>query len=102
MYGLLRPIKLAVEIEGIVMRQVRIQDPKTKVITIESVMSGRHATIQGFKEDCVKYSTAALLGWRVLRFEQSQVKKKFAIAMTMRNLHRMGYRHESQRSVISH
>lgn len=85
-YGLKRPIRLAVEIEGIVMRRVEIGEK------LEWIMGGRHATIAGFKEDCIKYSTAALLGWTVLRFEQSQVKKKFAIAMTMRVLHRMGYR----------
>lgn len=93
--GVRRPIKLAVEIEGLVVRELRIQDPKTKAITMQWVMSGRHATVQGFKEDCVKYSTAALLGWTVLRFEQSQVKKKFAVAMTMRVLHRLGYRSDS-------
>lgn len=77
-----REIKLAVEIEGIVMRR------------INGVwqMGGRHASVEGFKEDCVKYSAAVLLGWHVLRFEQSQVKKGFAINMTKRVLHRMGYR----------
>src|SRR5882672_1670530 len=67
-----REIKVAVEIEGMVMRKVNG----------EWQMGGRHATITGFKEDCVKYATAALLGWTVLRFEQSQVKKGFAIGMT--------------------
>lgn len=89
-----RPIRLAVEIEGLIVQELRIQNPKTKQITMQWVTSGRHATISGFKEDCVKYSTAALLGWTVLRFEQSQVKSKFAIAMTMRVLHRLGYRGE--------
>ena len=92
MYGLKRPIRLAVEIEGIVMRQVRIIDPATKVVTVERIMGGRHATITGFKEDCIKYGTASLLGWEVLRFEQSQVKSKFALGLTMRKLHRLGYR----------
>lgn len=100
MHDIRRPIKLAVEIEGIVMRQVRIYDPSKQTYSVERIMGGRHATIQGFKEDCVKYSTAALLGWTVLRFEQSQVKKGFAIAMTMRVLHRMGYR--QSHSAITH
>ena len=93
--GAYRPIRLAVEIEGLVVRQLRIQDPQIRIITVETIMSGRHATISGFKEDCIKYSTAALLGWTVLRFEQSQVKNRFAIAMTMRVLHRMGWRKEA-------
>jgi hypothetical protein len=99
--GVHRPIRLAVEIEGLVVRQLRIQDPHTRIITIETIMSGRHATISGFKEDCIKYSTAALLGWTVLRFEQSQVKKRFAIAMTMRVLHRMGWRKTNEHQTTS-
>lgn len=99
-FAVRRPIRLAVEIEGIVMRQVRIQDPRTKAITTERVMGGRHATIGGFKEDCVKYATASLLGWTVLRFEQSQVRSKFAVGMTMRQLHRMGWRAETSPSSL--
>jgi len=77
-----RTIMLAVEIEGVSMRK-----------TADGwQMGGRHATISGFKEDNVKYATAVLLGWYVLRFEQSQVKQGFAIGMTQRCLHRMGWR----------
>jgi hypothetical protein len=77
------PYKLAVEIEGLVMRMTRSR---------EWVMGGRHGTIGGFKEDCIKYATAAMLGWRLMRFEQSQVKNKFAVGMVMRALARNGWR----------
>lgn len=79
-------IKLAVEIEGMVMRRTK---------SGEWIMGGRHATIQGFKEDCIKYSTATLLGWYLMRFEQSQVKSGFAINMVMRVLARNGWRPKS-------
>jgi hypothetical protein len=31
---------------------------------------GRHSSVAGFREDCVKYNTMATLGWRVLRFDK--------------------------------
>jgi len=67
---------IALEIEGLVVMKVGG----------ELVVKGRHASIKGFKDDCEKYAWAACLGWRVLRFEQSQVKSKFAAEMLMRVL----------------
>jgi hypothetical protein len=52
----------------------------------ELVCKGRHASISGFKDDCEKYAWATVLGWRVMRFEQSQVKDKTAIDMVVRAL----------------
>jgi very-short-patch-repair endonuclease len=72
---------VAVEIEGLVVRQ----------INGEWICSGRHANVKGFREDCVKYATAALLGWTLLRFEQSQVKSNEAIDWTMRVLASRGW-----------
>ena len=80
-----RKYALAVEIEGIVMRFV---DGEWRI-------GGRHASISGFKEDCIKYNTAALIGWTVLRFEQSQVNSGHAIRMTMRVLARRGWKSPS-------
>src|SRR5690606_36413844 len=74
-------VQVAVEIEGLVVRKVGGQ----------TVLSGRHANIAGFREDCEKYNTAALLGWTVLRFEQSQVKSGRAIDMTLRVLTAAGW-----------
>jgi very-short-patch-repair endonuclease len=34
---------------------------------------GRHQRVKGYAEDCLKYNTAVLLGWRVLRFPTSMV-----------------------------
>lgn len=76
---------IAVEVEGLVV--VRIGG--------ETVVKGRHASISGFKEDCIKYAIAAELGWTVLRFEQSQVKDGTAIDMTMRVLYARGWRRAS-------
>jgi hypothetical protein len=67
---------VALEIEGLVVMRVNG----------ELQVKGRHASITGFKEDCLKYAWAAVLGWRVLRFEQSQVKSKFAVDMLARVL----------------
>lgn len=36
---------------------------------------GRHLTSKGFHEDCNKYNIAAVLGWRVLRFDAQHLKK---------------------------
>lgn len=80
-FAFLEPWKLAVEIEGLVVMRVHG----------ELVVKGRHASITGFREDCVKYASAALLGWTVLRFEQSQVKAGDAIEYTMRVLAARGW-----------
>lgn len=72
---------VAVEIEGLVVMRVNG----------ELMVKGRHASISGFKEDCIKYATAAQLGWTVLRFEQSQVKDGTAIDFTQRVLYARGW-----------
>lgn len=73
---------LIVEIEGLVMRRLEGQ----------LVVMGRHASITGFKEDAIKYASAVILGFAVLRFEQSQVKDNTAIEYTQRALAARGWR----------
>lgn len=68
---------IAVEIEGLVVRKVEGR----------MVSMGRHANVDGFREDCRKYATAAILGWTVLRFEQSMVRSEEAIEYTLRVFH---------------
>lgn len=41
----------------------------------------RHTTGKGYAADCEKYSAAAVLGWRVLRFTTDQVKSGMALRM---------------------
>jgi very-short-patch-repair endonuclease len=81
---------VACELEGLLMRQLyEAPRPGAKRVL---VVYGRHATIEGFKEDAIKYASAATLGWTVLRFEQSQVKDGTAIDYTLRTLHAKGWR----------
>jgi very-short-patch-repair endonuclease len=80
--------KLAVEVEGLVVHR----------IGTELVCTGRHASVDGFRQDCVKYATAALLGWTVLRFEQSQVKTGYAIEMAQKLLFARGHWDGGQKS----
>lgn len=42
---------------------------------------GRHCTGTGYAADCIKYPTAAVMGWRVLRFTTDQVKSGMALQM---------------------
>lgn len=72
---------ILVEIEGLVVRRIGGQ----------MVSMGRHANVAGFREDCVKYASAALLGWTVLRFEQSMVKSGYAMDTTLRLLNMRSY-----------
>jgi hypothetical protein len=101
---------VAVEIEGIVVKRVWVAhfaegSPKPvfvngRVVNFpalrfelksELVSVGRHASIDGLREDCVKYNSANLLGWHVLRFEQSQIRDRDAVEMTVRVLAARGW-----------
>jgi len=42
---------------------------------------GRHTRGTGFAKDCEKYNTAAIEGWKVLRFPTEQVKTGEALTM---------------------
>jgi very-short-patch-repair endonuclease len=97
--------KLAVEIEGLVVRRVwsaelqgggpvTIKGYVANVTKCEAmtVAMGRHATITGFREDTQKYNTAAMLGWTVIRFLQNDVKPGHAIEMTQRVLAAKGWK----------
>lgn len=90
---------LALEIEGLVVyrgwvaklegKEPKLEDGRvTNVLEVKPqlIVMGRHASIQGFIDDCEKYAWAAALGWRVLRFAQAQIKDKFAIDMLVRVL----------------
>lgn len=47
---------------------------------------GRHSRGVGFEADCIKYSEAAIAGWRVLRFTTNMVKTGVAIDALKRAL----------------
>jgi len=47
---------------------------------------GRHTRGQGVHNDCVKLSTAAVMGWRVLRFDKEMVEDGSAVALLKRVL----------------
>lgn len=36
--------------------------------------AGRHTRGKGYENDCIKYSTAAILGWKVIRVTTGMVK----------------------------
>lgn len=40
---------------------------------------GRHQRPAGFADDCRKYNTAAIAGWRVLRFTQTMISSGEAV-----------------------
>ncbi len=80
---------LAVEIEGLVVTQM--WERAEGALRVKTVVTGRHATISGFREDIQKYNAAAELGWSVLRFEQTMVKSGEAVQVTRRLLERKGW-----------
>lgn len=65
--------RVALEIEGLVFRK----------IGGELVATGRHVHPDGFREDCIKYAHAQILGWSLLRFDPQQVTKGIAIRYVM-------------------
>jgi len=42
---------------------------------------GRHTRGAGYEDDCEKYTTATVMGYRVLRFTTGQVKRGVAVTM---------------------
>ncbi len=42
---------------------------------------GRHQLVEGYEEDCVKYSAAVLAGWRLLRVTGRMVRDGRALAL---------------------
>lgn len=76
------PYKLAVEIDGVCVRRLAGQ----------LVVMGRHASIDGIRGDNEKLNAAALLGWTVLRFLQSDVKPRLAYKTTLAVLAAKGWR----------
>jgi very-short-patch-repair endonuclease len=51
---------------------------------------GRHTSGRGFAGDCEKYSEAAILGWRVLRFTREQIESGYAVSAIERALGKEG------------
>ncbi len=47
---------------------------------------GRHVRPTGYEADCVKYSEAAILGWRVVRVTDKMIKDGRALDLIMRAL----------------
>lgn len=48
--------------------------------------NGRHNRGSGYRKDCEKYNTAALMGWKVLRVTGDMVKDKSAIEFVVEAL----------------
>jgi very-short-patch-repair endonuclease len=79
--------KLAVEIEGLAVMSLMMPSGKKRMIC-----TGRHSTPGGFEDDCEKYATAVMMGWRLVRFMTKQVKSEFALGMTRNILYSFGWK----------
>jgi len=51
-----------------------------------SFIHGHHSYGAGFEADCIKYSEAAILGWRILRVTTAMVDDGRAVALIERAL----------------
>lgn len=45
-------------------------------VAVEIEGRGRHQTIAGFRNDAEKYNTAVEMGWRILRFPATDIKRR--------------------------
>lgn len=79
-------LMVAVEIDGLVPRYVKKRSTKGKQYTVLEA-GGRHATMDGYEEDCRKLATAAQLGWFAIRFNQNLVRNGEALKFTQQLLH---------------
>jgi hypothetical protein len=92
--------KLAAEFEGLVATRAMLPKGQGQRGWREAiVLTGRHTSPEGFKEDVEKYNTATLLGWRLLRFHRDQVKSGEAIAMLERVFHALGWERQKGKSL---
>ena len=60
---------------------------------------GRHVRGTGYAKDCEKYSEAAILGWRIMRFVPEMVMSGYALEATKRALIGEQKNHQDDRSV---
>jgi hypothetical protein len=58
----------------------------------EGEEAGRHSRGKGYRDDCVKYSNAAILGWCVVRFTSDMEASGEALALIERALLARGWR----------
>ena len=47
-------------------------------------LRGRHVRPEGFRNDCIKYNEAALMGWKVLRGDSQMVKNGVLLSLVER------------------
>ena len=59
--------------------------------------NGRHNRGSGMAADCIKYNTAVLRGWRILRFTTEQVFSGYAIDTILEYLSNLGEHDELPR-----
>jgi very-short-patch-repair endonuclease len=59
-------LKLGIEVEGGTYKETWYRDKKTG--ELKHHVGGRHNTGEGFLEDCEKYNSATVLGFKILRF----------------------------------
>src|SRR5574343_49999 len=69
--------KLAIEVEGGAFKKRTYKSKRTgKLIT---TIGGRHNSAKGFLNDMEKYNTAAMLGYRLLRFTPQSIMTSKAL-----------------------
>lgn len=69
--------KLAIEVEGGAFKKRTYKSKRTgKIIT---TIGGRHNSAKGFLNDMEKYNTAAMLGYRLLRFTPQSIMTSKAL-----------------------
>lgn len=84
--------RLAVEVEGLVAMRAMVPRGRGQPGYRQTIiLTGRHATPEGFKEDVEKYNAATLLGWRLLRVHQDLIKNGEAIATIERVFASLGW-----------
>ncbi len=61
---------------------------KDKMIALEceggTWTNGRHTRGKGYRNDCIKYSEAAILGWKVIRATTDMIKDGTAVELLER------------------
>lgn len=80
----IKPMKIAIEIEGGIYKKTTYKDKKTGAI--KTHLGGRHNTAKGFKNDMEKYNELSVSGWILIRITPDEMYSDKIISLILKSV----------------